>query len=81
MPFILQTDASDVGIGVVLSQRAADDVDRPVAFFSRKLLPREVNFAAVDKECLAIVDGIKHFSVYLTGVKFTVVTDHQCLKY
>ena len=79
--FILQTEASDVGIGAVLSQKDEDDMDRPVAYFSRKLLPREKNFAAVDKECLAIVDGIRHFAVYLTGVPFTVVTDHQCLKY
>ena len=35
----------------------------------------------VERECLAIVDGIKHFEVYLTGVPLTVVTDHGCLKY
>ena len=79
--FVLHTDASNVGIGAVLSQLNEDGEDRPVAYFSRKLLPREKNFAAVDKGCLAIVDGIRHFQVYLTGVKFEVVTDHQCLKY
>ena len=80
-PFFLQTDASDVGIGAVLSQKDEEGHDRPVAYYSRKLMPRECNFAAMDKECLAIVDGIKHFAVYLTGVPFTVVTDHQCLQY
>ena len=39
-PFILQTDASDRGVGAVLSQSEDDGNDRPVAYFSRKLLPR-----------------------------------------
>lgn len=58
--FIIQTDASDVG---GLSQMDETDDDHPIAFFSRKLLPREKNYAAVEKECLAIVEGVKHFSV------------------
>ena len=50
-PFVLQTEASKVGVGAVLSQ--SDDVgqDNPVVYFSRKLLPREQKF---EKECLAI---------------------------
>lgn len=79
--FVLQTDASNRGIGAVLSQTAEDGSDRPVAYFSRKLLNREKNYAAVDKECLAIVDGIRHFQINLTGVKFDVVTDHKCLQW
>ena len=39
--FILQTDASDFGVGAVLSQEDENGDDRPVAYFSRKLLPRE----------------------------------------
>ena len=80
-PFILQTDASDVGIAAVLSQKSDEDGDRPVAFYSRKLCSRERNYAAVERECLAIVDGVRHFEVYLTGVTFTIVTDHSCLRY
>ena len=40
LPFYLQTDASQVGIGAVLSQ-FQDGVDRHIAYYSRKLLPRE----------------------------------------
>ena len=80
-PFTLQTDASDVGLGAVLSQ--TDDVgeEHPVAYYSRKLLPRETRYAAVEKECLAVVEGIRHFRVYLEGTPFMVQTDHRSLKY
>lgn len=47
--------------------------NQPIAYFSRKLIPRETNWATMDKECLAIVEGIRHFAFYLTGVPFTVV--------
>ena len=52
-PFIVQTDASDRGVGAVLSQ-SREDGDQPVAFFSKKLLPREERYSTVEKECLAI---------------------------
>lgn len=81
MKFCLQTDASNLGIGAVLSQMGEDGSDRPVAYYSRKLLSREKNYAAVDKECLAIVDGIRHFQIYLTGVPFEVMTDHKSLQW
>ena len=80
-PFLLQTDASEVGIGAVLSQLDEEKQDRPVAYFLRKLKRAECNYATVERECLAIVDGIKHFEGYLMGVSFTVVTDHGRLKY
>ena len=80
-PFVLQTDASEIGIGAVLSQVDEHEQDRPVAYYSRKLKKAEKKYATVERECLAIVDGIKHFEVYLTGMPFTLVTDHGSLKY
>ena len=47
--FVLQTDASDRGVGAVLSQMYAGD--HAVAYFSRKLLPREEKYSVVEKEC------------------------------
>ncbi len=78
-PFVLQTDASNYGLGAVLSQGGDDGYEHPVAYASRKLLPREVKYATVEKECLAIVWAIKFFYVYLYGQAFTVETDHQPL--
>ena len=81
VPFILQTDASDCGIGGVLSQLDASGEEHPVAYFSRKLVPREKNYATIEKECLSIKAAIQNFRVYLFGAKFTVVTDHRALKW
>ena len=78
-PFILQTDASNRGVGAILSQPDADGSDRPVAYFSRKLLPREERFSTIEKECLAIKLGVQAFQVYLIGRTFTIQTDHRSL--
>ena len=64
LPFYLQTDASHIGIGAVLSQ-FQDGVDRPIAHYSQKFLPRETSYAAVELECLAVVNAVRHFGIYL----------------
>ena len=79
--FILQTDASDRGIGPVLSQRDSNDIDHPIAYYSKKLLPREERYATVEKECLAIKMAIESFRVYLSGRHFTIETDHRALEW
>ena len=79
-PFILQTDASSSGIGAVLMQEI-DGFKRPVLFWSRKLKAAEINYATVEKECLAVVEGIRKFKTYLYGDKFILETDHQPLSF
>ena len=78
--FMLQTDASDIGVGAVLSQYDDDGIDHPIAYFSRKLLPRETHYSTVKKECLAIKLATHAFRVYLLGKEFTIQTDHQALE-
>ena len=80
-PFILQTDASDRGVGVVLSQVGNDGQDQPVAYYSRKLLPREERYSTVEKECLAIKLSIQAFHPYLMGRTFSIQTDHRSLEW
>lgn len=60
-PFTLYTDASNRGIGAVLSQVRGDGADLPVAFYSRKFLPRETRYTTTEKECLAVVNAVRHF--------------------
>lgn len=78
--FVLRTDASDQGLGAVLLQYKGG-VLHPVAYASRKLLPREQAYAAIEKECLAIVWAVRRFNFYLYGKRFMVQTDHQPLRY
>ena len=79
--FILQTDASDRGIGAVLSQINDNGNEHPIAYFSRKLLPREERDATIEKECLAIKAATSVFKVYLLGRHFTIQTDHRSLEW
>ena len=67
-------------MGAVLSQPDGSGADHPVAYFSRKLLPREEEYSTVE-ECLAIKLGIQAFRVYLLGRPFTVQTDHPALQW
>ena len=80
-PFLLATDASDVGIGAVLSQLDAAGQERPIAYASRVLSKAERNYSTTQKEALAIYYFAKHFRPYLYGHKVTVLTDHMPLKY
>ena len=78
--FILQTDASDKGIGAVLLQEETG-MKMPVAYASRKLKPSEVAYSTIEKECLAIVWAVVKFQRYLYGKEFILETDHQPLIY
>ena len=82
-PITLETDASDFALGVVLSQPDNENILHPVAYFSRKLQPAEMNYEIYDKEMLAIVEAFKEWRAYLEGAQhqITVMTDHKNLEY
>ena len=79
-PFVLRTDASDVGIGAVLLQER-DCHLFPIAYASRKLLNREKAYCTMEKECLAVIWGVQKFQRYLYAKPFVLETDHQPLIY
>lgn len=76
--FTVQTDASQQGIGAVLLQEEQGQL-KPVVYISRKLLPREVNYSTVEKECLAVKWALDSLRYYLLGRKFRLETDHRAL--
>ena len=80
-PFVLQTDASDKGLGAALTQFDPNNKEHVIAYASRSLTDREKNYSATEKEALAIVFAVEHFRVYLLGRQFTLVTDHSALQW
>lgn len=78
--FILDTDASNVSIGAVLSQNI-DGTERVVAYASRTLTKCERRYCVTRKELLAFVHFVKHFQHYVCGKEFIVRTDHSSLKW
>ena len=78
-PFLLDTDASDVGIGAVLSQIQDNGSEGVIAYASRSLSRQEQKYCVTRKELLAVVEFTHHFRPYLLGKKFTLRTDHSSL--
>ncbi|QRV83866.1 Retrotransposable element Tf2 protein [Ceratobasidium sp. AG-Ba] len=77
-PFILETDASGIAIGAILSQRGEDGYLHPVAYLSKSYNDAQRNYDTANKELLAIVESLKHWRIYLEGtiLPVTVFTDH-----
>ena len=72
--FIIETDASDKGVGAVLLQEG-----HPIAYISRALGPKNQALSTYEKECLAILLAIDHWRSYLQHAEFIIKTDQQSL--
>ena len=78
--FYLDCDASDVGLGAVLSQRQGNS-EVVIAYSSRALSRPERNYDVTRRELLAIVYGLKAYKQYLLGRHFVIRTDHAALQW
>lgn len=78
-PFLVQCDASEKGLGVVLSQESADGGEHPILYVSRKLSAREQAYSTIEKECACLVWAVEKLSCYLSGSPFVFITDHRPL--
>jgi hypothetical protein len=74
LPFVVETDACDVGIGAILSQQG-----HPLAFVSRALGPRNKMLSVYEKEYLAILLAVQQWRPYLQLGEFVIKTDHKNL--
>lgn len=76
--FVVDTDASNWGVGAVLSQ-VQGGTERVIAYYSRALSKPERNYCVTRRELLAVVAGLRHFRHYLYGTPFLLRTDHAAL--
>lgn len=76
LPFELETDDCQTGIGAVLMQKG-----RPIAYFIEALCPRNQALSTYEKEILAIMTAVGKWSGYLIGAKFVIIIDHASLRF
>ena len=77
--FVIQTDASDTGLGAVLTQ-VINGQERVLEFASRTMNSAERNYSVCERECLAVLWAVRKFRPYIEGYKFKVITDHSSLR-
>jgi hypothetical protein len=78
--FYVGTDASNVGIGIILYQIINDEV-KYISMQAKSLSKSERNYSATKRELLAVVYALKKFHKYLYGKPFILYTDHKALTY
>jgi len=79
--FVLPTDASNHGLGAVLTQVDHNGHERVISYASRSLSNREKAYSTTEKEAFAIIFAASHYRVYLLGMEFTLITDHNALQW
>lgn len=81
LPFEVHTDASNYGVGAMLTQ-SVDGKEHPIAYMSRSLTAAEKNYSITERETLAVLVALEHWRCYLeNGKTFTVYTDHSAIKW
>lgn len=84
LPIHIYTDASLQGIGAVLKQpqqlNDSSKVEKPIAYFSKKLNESQKRKKAIYLECLAIRESVKYWQHWLIGRPFKVFSDHKPLE-
>jgi hypothetical protein len=72
--FVIETDASDYGIGAVLMQDG-----HPLAYLSKALRPKSRGLSTYEKEYMTILTAVQHWSPYLQQAEFHILTGHKSL--
>ncbi|GBG76630.1 hypothetical protein CBR_g22846 [Chara braunii] len=80
LPFVVTTDASQYGIGVVLQQDDGNGY-RPVEFMSARMPSEKVATSTYERELYALRQALEHWNHYLLGRHFKVYSDHEMLRW
>lgn len=78
-PFLIQCDASQVGIGAVLVQVDENSKEYAISYYSHKLSKDEQKYHAYERECLAVLKALDHFKPYVYLQPLVIITDHHSL--
>lgn len=78
LPFVIETDASQLAVGAALLQDHPEG-KRIIAYYSKKLSSTQRKYAATEKECLAVLLAIENFRHYVEGTNFKVITDAKSI--
>lgn len=79
--FILMTDITMHSVAGILAQLDDNQIERNIAYYSRKLLPRETKYSVLELEALGILAGCLKFHHIIYGYKIIARTDHKSLEF
>ena len=68
LPIKIESDASNYGLGSVISHVYPDGSEKPIEYASRTLSKAERKYSQIDKEALAIVWSVKRFHYYVDSL-------------
>jgi RNase H-like domain found in reverse transcriptase/Reverse transcriptase (RNA-dependent DNA polymerase)/Integrase zinc binding domain len=82
-PFQIESDASKVATGAVLTQLNSNGDRHPVAFLSKTFSETERKYEIYDRELLGIIQVLKEWRHYIQGSGHTTIvySDHKSLTY
>ena len=84
LPFSIQVDACDVGMGAVLLQEDTHSgLMHPICFHSEKFNVSQRNYSTIEKECLSIILSLRKFNFFIYDSPHRVIIqcDHNPLKF
>jgi len=73
-PFVLEIDASDLGLGAVLMQEG-----HPITYLSKSLSKQNQALSVYEKKCMTILMAVDKWCPYLQNMEFIIRTDHKSL--